>query len=43
MERKMKTNVKEMNEKRIKLAIRKHARELDRLILMLKKYEKQGK
>ena len=40
MERMMRTKVDEMNANRIRLAIKKHARELDRLILMLKKYEK---
>ena len=39
----MKSKIDEMNERRIKLAIQKHVQELNRLVLMLKNYEKQRK
>jgi hypothetical protein len=43
MERMMKTKVYDITERRIRLAIQKHVKELNRLILMLKIYEKQRK
>ena len=38
-----KSKIDEMNERRIRLAIQKHVQELNRLVLILKKYEKQRK